>query len=343
MRTYDARAWLVWLLAGGMLAIWISNPLYLVLLLAISMIVRFACSPSENTTPGLPFWRISFTILVFSTLFNMLTAHFGQTVLWQLPAGLPLVGGPLTLEAAVYGLINGLRLVTLLSFFLAFNAIVPVALLAGLVPGALHELGVVMLIAITYVPETLRQYRRITEAQAIRGHRLRGLRDWRPIIIPLLIAGLERSLNLAETMVARGYGHTARADTPFRSRVVLAAGLLLALIGAILLAWGESWAWAMLGGGLAAVGLAYHELGRNTRRTRYYARTWHWTDSALIAAALIPLVVVMLGPDVPALTFVPYPRVLPPAFDLPAGIALLGLAFPAMVFASSTGSAEVRQ
>ena len=47
--------------------------------------------------------------------------------------------------------------------------------------------------AITYVPETARHFQRIREAQAIRGHRLRGLRDWRPIVIPLLVGGLERA------------------------------------------------------------------------------------------------------------------------------------------------------
>jgi energy-coupling factor transport system permease protein len=298
--------------------------------------------PGENANLRLPLWRVSLMIILFSTVFNMLTAHVGQTIIWILPAEWPLIGEPITLEAAVYGLINGLRLVTLLSFFLAFNTIVPVAQLASLVPAALHELGIVMLIAITYVPETFRQHRRITEAQAIRGHRLRGLRDWRPIVIPLLIAGLERSMNLAETMVARGYGHTGRADLPSRMRVLLVSGLFLALVGAILLAWGSAWAWIMIGIGVAAIGLAYFELGRNTRRTTYGPHAWTWADSALVASALTPIVLMIANPYGGVLTFMPYPRLHPPQFNLQVGIALFGLVFPAILYASTSDSAEAQ-
>ena len=95
----------------------------------------------------LPFWRLAGAILLFSTLFNLLTAHVGETELAVLPDGWWLIGGPLTLEAAVYGFITGLSLMTLLSLFLAFNAIVPTTELAGLTPAALYELGLVLLVA----------------------------------------------------------------------------------------------------------------------------------------------------------------------------------------------------
>ncbi len=168
MTPFDPRAWLVWLFASGLMAILTGNPLYLVLLLFISRIVETACAPLETKSWRLPFWRISLVILLFSTIFNMLMAHVGQTELFALPPNWALVGGSITLEAAVFGFLNGLRLVTLLSFFLAFNTIVSVHQLAGLTPQALHELGLVMLIAITYVPETMRQFKRIRDAQAIR-------------------------------------------------------------------------------------------------------------------------------------------------------------------------------
>ena len=77
-------------------------------------------------------------------------------------------------------------------------------------PRAFYDLGVVVLIALTYVPQTMQQWQRIREAQAIRGHRWRGVRDWQPLVIPLFIGGLERAMALAEAMVARGYGATAR-------------------------------------------------------------------------------------------------------------------------------------
>ncbi|MBP8947833.1 MAG: energy-coupling factor transporter transmembrane protein EcfT [Candidatus Promineofilum sp.] len=329
MRTFDARAWVVWLLVGGVLVLTARNPLYLLLVLLISRLVHTACAPPGTGALRLPFWRLAAAILLFSTLFNLLTAHIGETVLATLPAHWWLIGGPLTLEAAVYGFITGLSLVTLLSLFLAFNAIVPTAELAGLTPAALYELGLVLLVALTYVPETVRQFQRIREAQAIRGHRLRGLRDWRPIAIPLLVGGLERALNLAETMVARGYGATVQVSVPRRTRLLLLLGLVLALGGALRLGWGAADGWALIATAALAIGLAYRGLSRGVVRTRYRARRWTWADTLVVVAALLPLALLWPLPGGGGLDYAPYPRLSAPPFSVVAGLLLLGLAAPA--------------
>jgi energy-coupling factor transport system permease protein len=338
MRSFDPRAWVVWLLAGGLLALGTRNPLYLLLLLVIARVVHGACAAPDAagygaTAPRLPFWRLAGVILFFSTLFNLLTAHVGETVLAVLPDGWWLIGGPLTLEAAVYGFTTGLSLITLLSLFLAFNAIVPTAELAGLTPAALYELGLVLLVAITYVPETARHFQRIREAQAIRGHRLRGLRDWRPIVIPLLVGGLERALNLAETMVARGYGATAQVGIPRRARLLLLLALGGALGGALRLVWGRVDGWALIAAGALAVSVAYRELSRRAPRTRYRPRRWTRADAVVVVAALLPLVLLLPLPALAGagLDYAPYPRLAPPPFSLVAGILLLGLAAPAVL------------
>ena len=333
MRTFHARAWVVWLLAGGLLAMTTRNPLYLVLLLVISRLIHGACALPGASALRLRFWRLAGMILLFSTLFNLLTAHSGETVLAALPERWWLIGGPITLEGAAYGFITGLSLITLLSLFLAFNAIVPTAELTGLTPAALYELGLVLLVAITYVPETARQFQRIREAQAIRGHRLRGLRDWRPIAIPLLVGGLERALNLAETMVARGYGATAQVDIPRRARLLLLLALALALGGALRLVWGGADGWALIAAGALAVALAYRDLSRRAPRTRYRPRRWTWADTAIVIAALLPLILLLpLPPSAGAgLGYALYPRLAPPPFSVVAGVLLLGLAVPAVL------------
>ncbi len=330
MRLFRAQAWGVWLLAGGVLVLSARNPFYLTLLLAISRVVAVACATGA-AGPRLRYGRIALLILLFSTLFNMLTAHVGEMVLLTLPAGWWLIGGPVTLEAAVYGFITGLSLVTLLSFFVAFNAIVPTGELIGLAPAALYELGLVLLLAITYVPETGRQLQRIREAQAIRGHRLRGLRDWQPIVVPLLISGLERAMNLSETMVARGFGSVAYVATPWRVRLGLLVGLALALAGALRLAWGYADGWALIGAGVVAVGLSYRALSRRATRTRYRPRPWTWADTTVVAGALLPLLLLLPLPVLAgvALGYEPYPRLGLPAFAPWAGVLLLGLAVPA--------------
>lgn len=332
MKTYDARAWLIWLFAGGMLAFLTSNPLYLTILLMCSRLVHYAFAPSETSGWRLPFWRISLVVLLFSTLFNVLTAHIGQTVLFALPANWPLIGGPLTLEAALYGFLNGLRLITLLSFFMTFNTIVPVSQLTGLVPGALHESGLVVLIAITFIPETIRQFNRIRDAQSIRGHRLSGIRAWRPIIIPLLITALERALNLAETMVARGYGSTASVSLNLSTRLLFIVGLMLVFGGALQSAWARPGGVYLIAGGVAAVAWAYRDLSRRYIRTKYQLQVWTVQDTVVAVSALAALILLMLpGVDRSVLTYLPYPRIAPPEFNLWIGLSLMGLVVPAIL------------
>jgi len=340
VKTFRAQAWGVWLLAGGALVLATRNPLFLLLLLAISRVTQATCATGPAGS-RLRYGRIAAFILVFATLFNLLTAHVGETVLLTLPAGWWLIGGPITLEAAVYGFITGLGLVTLLSFFVAFNAIVPTGELIGLVPAALYELGLVLLLAITYAPETGRQLQRIREAQAIRGHRVRGLRDWRPIVIPLLVGGLERAMNLAETMVARGFGAVAHVATPWRVRLGLLAGLALTLAGALRLAWAGADGWALIGAGAVAVGLAYRALSRDVRRTRYRPRPWTTADTAIVVGALLPLVLLLplLALAGAGLAYEPYPRLSLPAFSPWAGLLLRGLATPAAWQATPTREA----
>src|SRR5258708_28391431 len=47
-------------------------------------------------------------IAAFATFLNFISAHLGATVLFELPASIPAVGGPYTLEALAAGLSGGL-------------------------------------------------------------------------------------------------------------------------------------------------------------------------------------------------------------------------------------------
>src|SRR5258708_9342659 len=47
-------------------------------------------------------------IAAFATFLNFISAHLGATVLFELPASIPAVGGPYTLEARAAGLSGGL-------------------------------------------------------------------------------------------------------------------------------------------------------------------------------------------------------------------------------------------
>lgn len=341
---FHPLAWLAWLLPAAFLIVQVRNPLYLLVLLLGVLVVRSFCAVSQSPVP-ISLGRLATLILLLATLFHMLTAHIGRTVLFSLPASWWMIGGPITLESAVAGFANGLALLTLLLLFVTFNMAVPVYELSRLMPPALRDVGMVMLIGLTYMPQTARHWQQIREAQAVRGHRLRSWRDWRPIFIPLLTGGLERSMNLAEAMVARGYGSTSDSQQPAAVRLALLLGLIGILGGWVLAAWWPLPGWGLVFLGVLVVAIVYRQLGRLSPRTIYRPRPWLVRDTLVVVAAVLLLLPILFNRflDGAALYYSPYSTITLPPFDPLIGLSLLLLVAPAIIELSTTNWPHVER
>ena len=343
----DARVWLLWALTALVVASSTRNPLYIVLLLLIVALVGITCAVGRVANPLYMPLRFAAVAIPLAALFNGLTAHLGDTVLLRLPDWLPLLGGPVTLEALVFGAINGLTLTVIFGAFAVFNQVTPVRDLVRLTPRAFHEAGVVLSIALTFIPQTTRSLTRIREAQAVRGHRVRNLRDWLPIVVPLLVSGLERSMGLAEAMVARGYGAVSDRANPLRTQGLLALGLFALLGGWLAWLFRPSWRGVALGTmvvGAALIAGVLWLAGRAVTRTAYRTHRWTVHDTLVglgcgltLAAILLPLPWV----DRATLYYTPYPRLTLPLFDSLIGLGLLGLLVPATVASRSCPSRDL--
>jgi energy-coupling factor transport system permease protein len=320
---YDVRAWGVWLMVTAVLITIARNPLYTLLLLLAVQLVQQRHRHPDNQTLQISLRRFALIVITLSALFNFLLVSFGQTILLQLPDQWPLIGGGKSVEALIYGASNGLTLVTLLALFIAFNQIVPVTDFIKLIPRALPDVGMVLLIALTYVPETQRHLQQVRAAQAVRGLEIQGVRQWRPLILPLLIGGLERAMALAETMVARGYGALAAERPRWWVQVGLLLGLLLVFGG-----WLMGWFW--LGLGLVwLLGLIWWQ-GQTRPWTTYRPRPWRRADTWLLLASLTPALILLIVPQ-PELAYNPYPTFSWPPFSMIIGLTLSLTALPALL------------
>ncbi len=340
--------WFVWIGAAALVPLVTRDPFSLVIDFAITCVVVDAirARPFADIAPAFasPLRFALFAVLV-GALFNGLTSHVGETILLRLPDAIPLIGGPLTGESLIYGAINGLILATLFSAFAALTLAVPVRDLIAYLPRAFYPIAVVSAIAATFVPSSVRQFQQVREAQAIRGHRMRGLRDWLPLFMPVLIGGLERALQLAEAMTARGFAAgggepqsrsaEARRGSSTLSQVVLAVGLGAVLAGGVLrlLPGGAEWRGLDLSlpllilGATATVWVVWRA-GSQVHHTRYRRSTWTGVDVVCILSAVVAVLPLMIftfrgGPG-----YSPYPRLALPTFDLRLGLPLLGLLAP---------------
>ena len=335
-RTFHPLAWTAWIAAIVVILTLTRNPLYLALVIGLIALVLWRRAPmpaQDGHNIALSPLRFGLIVVTTAALFNVAMVHVGTTVLFSLPAWIPLLGGPWTLEALVYGALNGVALAGLFAGFTVINRVLPVRSVLRLVPRAYYPVAVVMSIAVTFVPTTLQQIQQIREAQAVRGHRLRGMRSWLPLVIPLLEGGMERSLQLAEAMMARGFASGAATTERWPQLAVLAgfalivAGWLLDLVwrlaapGAVLLLAGA----ALLFGGL-------WRAGRSHPHTVYRPDRWQRWDWVIVAGALLAASAYLFplpGIDRGTIFYYPYPSLNWPGVDWRIGLATLGLAVPA--------------
>jgi energy-coupling factor transport system permease protein len=340
---FHTLTWVIWLVAAAVPAFTLRNPLYLILVLGASWIVYLALG---RTSPVGRSWgtfvRIGVLFVAVAVVFNALSSHFGTIVPFSLPDTWPIIGGPITLEAAIAGAVNGLGLLTILAVFATFNAVVDHYQLLRATPAFAFQIGTVVSIAITFVPQMVLSAAEIRQAQRIRGHRFRGIRDLLPLVMPLLATSLERAIQLAETMEARGFATVLNPDSlePTHRRAILAqVGLLAALLGLLaglflltFVAGGNAWGWGLLILSGVGMGVILWGQGRQVRRTRYRRVRWQSHDTVVAIACSVALAAVIAGrlaaPQMMA--YSPYPpnSLLPP-FNPYVGAALLLLALPA--------------
>ena len=334
-----------WLAAAALPALLTRNPLYLSLTLLACGVTYLALGQASPFAGGQlarswgTFVRFGALLWLFTIPFTALTVHYGDLVLFRLPAGWPIVGGPITGEALLYGLASGLSIITLLLAFAAFNVAVDQARLLRLTPGFIYQLGVVAAIAVAFVPQLVAAWETIREAQQVRGHKVRGLRDLLPLIMPLLITALERAVHLAESMEARGFGvQTAPAPPAWRTLQQLAilfglAALAVGLAGLGFWPAQHLLAILLVALGLVALAWSFWDQGRRVQRSRY--RRWYWDngDRLVLVVSLLAgspwLVAWLVRGD--WLFYYPYPPYSPwPGFQPLLGAAALMLALPGL-------------
>lgn len=335
--TGDVRAWLLWGAAASLPLITGRHPLILLELLVIVVIVRSVCLPRQVRHGWGWLLRIAAIAVPIGVLFNTLTVHAGEQRMFTIPESIPFIGGPLTWNAAVYGVLSGMTIVVLVAVGTTVAAAIEWTALMRLLPNRAGGLAVAGSVAWSFLPQLARSWREIRESQAARGHQWRGLRDFAPLMVPLLAGGLDRSVTTAEALEARGFGVHAASNRVDRFEALMIIGALtLAVAGLYLLAVGE----LLLSLGIIAVFVAFAViiilLGRSkviALTTHYRASMWTTRDTAISVGALIPIVTTATALQVVpvALRYEPYPNITYPQSE-PLVILLIALlALPAIV------------
>ena len=316
--------WILWTMAATVVALIVRHPAYLLIVALAAIAVRARASGGRTLMGDA---RLGLSLLLIPALFNLAFSRVGQTVLLDLP--LPLIGGPYTLEALVYGLSAGVQIAAMMLVVLAMSLVVRPTDLLRRMPSGLGQVGMSASMAISFVPQVRESFASIREAQWIRGREIRGVRDLALVVHPILVLSLERAHANAEGLAARGWGARRRSS---RRRRLTSLSLLGVAAG---LAWWSVAPTARLAGlGLALVCAAALLLEWRTEGThaRYRPETWQRVDSLVVGVVLGSLSVFLLMMAVAPewITYTPYPTISLPQVALPLAVAAACLAIPAV-------------
>ncbi len=321
-------AWLAWLFAGLTVVLASRNPLYLLVMALVVFIFQISI-PGRGFLSINTSLRFAASIIIFSTILNAILSHYGETVLFTIPWKIPLISGKITLEAILFGAINGLVLVNMFTLFTILNQVVPVKNLVRLIPQAFQPVALITTIALTFIPATQRKFSAIREAQIVRGQSMKRLRDWLPLFIPLLTGGLEQALQIAEAMTARGYTlRTPGSHTVVWLKWLMPSALLSVATGGFLWLFTQ---YPTPGIILFALGFVLFLLlfvlnGRNFKKSHYQEEPWNVASLLTLFSALIIMGIYLIPHfSASSLAYDPYPQAKLPALQplLVAAILLI--------------------
>ncbi len=311
-RALHPVAWWVWALSLAVATTAVTNPILLLLLFAVLGVV---VTNRRTDAPWARAFRyyvyLALTVIAIRVVFLSLLggdlATHDVHVLFTLPhlprpswlAGVQL-GGPVTLEGTLGAVYAGMRYACLICCLGAANSLANPKRALRVLPGALYELGVAVVVALSVAPQLVESVQRVRQARKLRGGSTRRFHALRGVAIPVLEDALDRSLRLAAAMDSRGYGRSGGV-TP-RARRVTGLLLLVGMAGLCVGAYGlldhsvaapVGLPALVVGTVLCGAGLVLG--GRRVERSQYRPDPWRLAESGVVLCGLVPAVVLVAG------------------------------------------------
>lgn len=203
--------------------------------LSVALILMFRENAPWARSLKFYLW-LAAAVVVIRVLFRIVFSFSQATddVLLQLPSfelnfGLGAIGllGNVSSTALLGALLDGSRLAAIILAIAVANTLANPRKLLKSAPGALYEIATSVSVAINLAPQLIESFARVKRARGLRGKGAKSS-TLNGLLIPVLEDTLDRSLLLAASMDARGFG---RKSSQTKSELLLARLLgLLSLL-----------------------------------------------------------------------------------------------------------------
>ncbi|MFM7029958.1 MAG: energy-coupling factor transporter transmembrane component T, partial [Micrococcales bacterium] len=163
--------------------------------------------------------------------------------------------GPVSWDSLARAAIDGLHLAAIILAVAMANAVANPRKLLRSAPTALYEFATAAAVALNLAPQLITSLLRVRRAKALRGSAT-GLRNFGGLVVPVIEDAINKSLDLAASMDARGFGRTGRQKPGAlaASRAAIGLALVLMAIATYLLLAGQTAVWIPVGLVVIALG-----------------------------------------------------------------------------------------
>ncbi len=295
---FHATTWWIWAMCAA-ISISIQSNLLIVLLT-----IAFSVWTAKNLVTDLRNWktflvmvRIAFFILVSRIILQILLGvPVGSNVLIRLPSvqlpdwitGLR-IGGVVTMESVTASLNDSIRLAGLIVVIATAVSLTTTSRVIQQLPIAFHEMGMVIIIAFTFLPHLFEDVQRIKQASRWRGQEFGRIKTISHNLISVSESALERSVRLAAALSVRGYA-SATANQNWRKPIY--AGLTIFTFSLVKLLVSTPNFLDFTGFAISGLLIMFgiQMAGKVATRTRFRTETWNFVDFIVIAFSILLLI-----------------------------------------------------
>ena len=212
----NSISWWLWSITLAITSIRTQNNIFI-----FALILLFTLVVHQRRNVGN--WANPFKLTLQLALFAMVIRLFFAVVIGTPLPGEPLIslprlqlpewlagiriGGDVTQERLFLVFTESMKFAIVLIAFGAASALSSPVRIIKSISGRVYLFGVVLIIAISVLPQIVQSFNRVLAARRMRGLAKLSIKNFRSVITPVLEESLERALDLSAAMESRGFGY----------------------------------------------------------------------------------------------------------------------------------------
>ncbi|WP_432663277.1 energy-coupling factor transporter transmembrane component T [Wukongibacter baidiensis] len=223
--------------------IFYNHPIYIAFMLMFLISSFILLGENKKLKNAL---KYSLFMILLIIIINPIVSNNGMTVIYK-GLRLPIIGRfKITLEAIVFGVFMGLKLMSMTLVFLLYSILIDVDDSFGFFSKYAHKLTLTLSMTTNIIHRLRLEITRVRDVMVLRGANLneknilKRIKAYYPILKVVLISSLEGSINRAEALHSRGYGkgkRTLYSKLEFKPVDYILTGLSFIFLGLLIYGW----------------------------------------------------------------------------------------------------------